>query len=84
MLTKIDDRIKMMKASAMSQSFTRRFQVRDISAQYGGPTFDLVFHDAESSVVRYSEAVWDSEAQARVEAERLEASHVCPVHWEVS
>jgi len=73
----------MMKASAIPQSSCRRFQVRDISAQYGGPTFDLVFHDAESSVVRYSEAVWDSKAQAQVEAERLEASRACPVHWDV-
>ncbi|ASL28201.1 hypothetical protein ACG10_19190 [Azotobacter chroococcum] len=74
----------MMKASAIPHSSSRRFQVRDISAQYGWPTFDLVFHDAESSVVRCSEAIWDSEAQALVEAERLEASHACPVHWEAS
>jgi len=71
----------MMKPSAPQTSY-RRFQVRDISAQYGGPTFDLVFHDVESSVVRCSEAVWDSKVQALAEAERLEASRACPVHWD--
>ncbi|GAB3485260.1 hypothetical protein GCM10027398_45200 [Azotobacter salinestris] len=72
----------MMKAGITSPFFSRRFEVRDISAQYGGPTFDLVFHDAESRVVRYSEAVWDSEALALAEAERLEDTQACPVHWD--
>ncbi|MFC0709527.1 hypothetical protein [Azorhizophilus paspali] len=66
----------------MTSPLSRRFQVRDISAQYSGPTFDLIFHDTESKVIRYSEAIWDSEALALAEADRLEKSQAHPVHWD--
>ncbi len=61
----------------------RRFQVRDISSSYAGPAFDLVFHDDEHKVERYSEAIWNSEHDATVEAERLEAAELRPTHWDV-
>lgn len=60
-----------------------RFRVRDLSEHYDAPAFDLVFHDTENGVERHSEAVWSSKEQAALEAERLDAAQLRPVHWEV-
>lgn len=60
-----------------------RFRVRDISAEYGQPCFDLVFVDEEAGVERYSESVWHSEAEAMIQAAMLEAAQARPAHWDV-
>ncbi|MBB3105419.1 hypothetical protein [Azomonas macrocytogenes] len=59
------------------------FLVRDVSDHYGTPTFDLLYHDLENGVLRCSEQVWDSSAQAEIDAERLANSQLAPLHWEV-
>lgn len=61
----------------------RRFQVRDISGHYDEPTFDIIFHDDENGVERYSEAVWNCKEQAVLEAERFDEAQLRPVHWEI-
>lgn len=61
----------------------KRFRVRDISAHYDEPRFDLVFDDEENGVERYSESVWDTEPQAQIQATMLEDAQVRPVHWDV-
>ncbi len=49
----------------------QRFRVRDISQDYGMPRFDLIFDDFENAVERYSESVWDTQAQAQIQADML-------------
>ncbi|GLE84057.1 hypothetical protein VNPA120661_43770 [Pseudomonas aeruginosa] len=60
-----------------------RFVVRDISAQYEAPTFDLIFRDQEHGVERCSDSVWSSHEQASLAAEALEKAGRRPVHWGV-
>lgn len=60
-----------------------RFQVRDLSEHYDSPTFDIIFHDRENGVERYSEAIWTSPEQATIEAKRLDEAQLRPVHWDV-
>ncbi len=63
----------------------RSFQVRDVSSYYNNePTFDVVYHDDEHGVVRYSDSVWSSHFAAEQEADRLERSKAAPTHWEVA
>lgn len=61
----------------------RRFQVRDISQSYDGPTFDVIFHDDEYGVERYSEAIWSTRAEAQAAADQLEAAGKRPTHWDI-
>lgn len=60
-----------------------RFRVRDVSAEYGLPCFDIVYADEEAGVERYSESVWHSEAEAMIQASMLEAANARPAHWDV-
>lgn len=60
-----------------------RFSVRDISAQYDAPTFDLIFRDQEHGVARCSDSVWSSFEQASVAAEALQQADRRPFHWGV-
>ncbi|GAB3478664.1 hypothetical protein [Azotobacter salinestris] len=73
----------MQSSLSVPLTSARRFRVRDLSSHYGAPTFDLVFYDAENGVERHSEAVWNSQEQAILEAEHLDAAQLRPVHWEV-
>ncbi len=61
----------------------QRFRVRDISQDYGMPRFDLIFDDFENAVERYSESVWDTQAQAQIQADMLDEAQARPVHWDV-
>ena len=47
------------------------------------PRFDLIFDDFENAVERYSESVWETEAQAQIQATMLEEAQARPVHWDV-
>lgn len=72
-----------MSSTARSLYPTPRFRVRDISERHGQPRFDLIFVDDESGVERYSESVWDTEAQAQIQASMLDEAQARPVHWDV-
>lgn len=72
-----------MSSSGRPSYPTLRFRVRDISEQYGQPRFDLVFEDVDSGVERYSESVWETEAQAQIQASMLEEALARPAHWDV-
>ncbi|SEJ51289.1 hypothetical protein SAMN04244579_04648 [Azotobacter beijerinckii] len=78
-------RLKEQKMStAIAQSnHPRRFSVRDLSERYDSPTFDIIFHDRENGVERYSEAIWTSPEQAAIEAKRLDEAQLRPVHWDI-
>ncbi|CAM3352799.1 hypothetical protein [Pseudomonas fluorescens] len=72
----------MSTASAEHRQFEHeRFSVRDISAQYDAPTFDLIFRDKKHCVERCSDSVWSSFEQASVAAEELEQAYRRSVHW---
>ena len=47
------------------------------------PRFDLIFDDFENAVERYSESVWDTQAQAQIQADMLDEAQARPVHWDV-
>ena len=66
----------------MNASTLRRFQVRDVSGYYDGPTFDVVFHDDENAAVRYSCEMWDTHAEAAAAADAHEARGDRPTDWE--
>lgn len=72
-----------MSSTARSLAPIQRFRVRDISEHYGQPRFDLVFYDVDGRVERYSESVWDTEAQAQIQAAMLDEAQARPVHWDV-
>jgi hypothetical protein len=72
----------MQSSPSVPSTSGRRFRVRDLSSHYGAPTFDLVFLDVENGVERHSEAIWNSQEQAILEAEHLDAAQLRPLHWE--
>ena len=61
----------------------QRFRVRDISAWFERPTFDILFFDEEAGVERCSTAVWDDRILAEVEASRMDRTGYRPSHWDV-
>ena len=61
----------------------RRFQVRDVSAYYDEPAFDVIFHDDENGVERYSIEMWDTHKDAAKAADLHEARADRPTDWDV-
>lgn len=57
------------------------FAVRDVSAHYGEPAFDILFRDPEHRVVRCSDKLWACAAQAEAEAFAMELRGYRPQHW---
>lgn len=72
-----------MPSHALNIYPPQRFRVRDVSQHKGLPRFDLIFDDFENAVERYSESVWETEAQAQIQATMLEEAQARPVHWGV-
>jgi len=62
----------------------RRFQVRSLDGNEGYEgEFDVIFHDDECGVVRYSDETYDSHKEALDVAERMEATEERPIEWDV-
>lgn len=57
----------------------RKFEVRDISGDYDGPTFDVIFNDGE--VQRYSEEVFESRERAYTAIEETYEQQEDPTWW---
>lgn len=62
----------------------RKFQVRDVSSFFckdNRPAFDIVFHDDESRVQRYSDKTYHSKDDAEVVMNDYEVKNYRPTHW---
>lgn len=67
--------------SLAPQDSRPQFVVRDLSAVYGMPAFDIVFCDREFGTVRCSDKLWSSYAQAELDAQAMERRNYRPLHW---